>query len=152
MSEEKTKWKREISAGGVVYKKENDAVFVLLIMPKGPNYGSPTGYWTFPKGLLDHDGEGKETVAVREVREEGGVDAQIKQELGMAKYCRKSEHFGNAIKFVHFYLMEYVSGDPVDHDEEVAEAAWFPIEEVSGKLKFPHDKEIFEKAVAELKL
>ncbi|MBI4363402.1 MAG: NUDIX domain-containing protein [Candidatus Doudnabacteria bacterium] len=152
MPEEKPKWKREISAGGVVYKKENNLIFILLIMPKGPNFGPPVGYWTFPKGLLDHDGEDKEEVAVREVKEEGGVEAGIKQELGMAKYFRKSEYFGNAIKFVHFYLMEYVSGDPGNHDEEVAEAGWFPLEEVPKKLKFPHDKEIFEKSVKALHL
>lgn len=119
-------------------------------MPKGTNYGPPVGYWTFPKGLLDHDGESKEEVAVREVKEEGGVIAEPNQELGVVKYFRRSESFGNAIKFVHFWLMEYKSGDPADHDEEIAEAAWFPLEEAGNKLKFPHDKEIFKKAYARL--
>ena len=141
------KWKKEVSAGGVVYKREDNNVFILLIEPKGPNYGPPVGYWTFPKGLLDKERELKEEVAVREVREEGGVNAEIEAELGMVKYFRKSEHFGNAIKFVHFYLMKYIDGNPEDHDEEVAEAKWVKIDEVEKMLKFSHDKEIFKKAV-----
>ncbi len=146
MAESKTQWKKEVSAGGVVYKKEADQVFILLVMPKSPNYGPPTGYWTFPKGLLDHAGELKEQVAVREVREEGGVNAKIILELGMIKYFRKSADYGNALKFVHFYLMEYLDGDPNEHDEEMAEANWFAATEVEPKLKFPHDKDIFNKA------
>lgn len=164
MTEEKKKWRREISAGGIVYKKQDNPafassvnahekasagrrIFILLIMPKGPSFGPPVGYWTFPKGLInDHDGENMEQVAWREVKEEGGVEAEIKHELGYVKFFRASKEYGNALKFVHFWLMEYKSGDPANHDEEVAEAAWFPIEDVLSKLKFPHDKEIFLKA------
>lgn len=140
------KWKREFSAGGVVYKKENDSTFILLINPKGPNFGPATGKWTFPKGLLDHDGESKEQVAVREVREEGGVEAKIVAPLGYIQFFRASKAFGNALKFVDFWLMEYVNGDPADHDEEVAEAKWFLIDEVEKTLAWPHDKEVFARA------
>ncbi len=146
MSEEKKNWKREFSAGGVVYKKENGAIFILLINPKGPNFGPPTDKWTFPKGLLDHEGESKEQVAVREVREEGGVSAKIVESLGYVKFFRASKDFGNALKLVDFWLMEFQSGDPADHDEEVAEAKWVPIEKVETALTWPHDKEIFTRA------
>jgi 8-oxo-dGTP pyrophosphatase MutT (NUDIX family) len=147
--EAKSKWKKEVSAGGIVYKTEAGKVSVLLIMPKEPNYGPPAGYWTFPKGLLDHDGEDKEKTAVREVREEGGVTAKPVQELGYIKYFRGAgSGFPAAIKFVHYFLMEYLDGNPEDHDEEVAEAKWVELSEVEGMLRFPHDKEIFEKAQA----
>ncbi|HYE22460.1 MAG TPA: NUDIX domain-containing protein [Verrucomicrobiae bacterium] len=143
---EKLKWKKEFGAGGIVFKKQNGRFFVLMIKPKGPNYGPPVGYWTWPKGLLDKEGEDKPTVAIREVREEGGVNAEIVTDLGEIKFFRKSEAFGNAIKFVHYYLMRYIDGDTNDHDEEVAEASWVPLEEAKAKLKFPHDKELFTKA------
>jgi 8-oxo-dGTP pyrophosphatase MutT (NUDIX family) len=150
-------WKKEESAGGIVFKKEGGdpasakasagrQIFVLLIMPKGPNFGPPEGYWSFPKGLLDIPGESKEQVAVREVREEGGINAEIRAELGYVQFFRKSKEYGNAIKFVHFYLMEYIDGNPNDHDNEVAQSEWFPLEQVEEKLKWPHDKEIFTKA------
>jgi 8-oxo-dGTP diphosphatase len=142
---EKSKWKREFSAGGVVYKKENGAVFILLINPKGPNYGPATNKWSFPKGGLE-EGESKEEVAVREVREEGGINAKITKSLGYIKFFRHSPRIGNALKFVDFWLMEYISGDPNDHDKEIAEAKWFPMEDVEQTLAWPTDKEIFERA------
>jgi 8-oxo-dGTP diphosphatase len=143
-------WKKETSAGGVVYKKNDNNVFILLIEPKSPNFGPPAGYWTFPKGLVD-EGEDVKVTAVREVREEGGVNAEVEQELGYIRYFRKSEAFGNAIKFVHFYLMKYVDGDPNDHDNEIANADWFELDDVLGKLKYSHDKDIFKKASEQLK-
>lgn len=155
MADEKSqpnkKWKKEVSAGGIVYKKQDGRVFVLLIKPRGPNYGPPRGYWTFPKGLVDHDGEDLKETALREVREEGGVSTEIEKELGYVKYFRgASSGFYPALKFVHYYLMKYLNGDPADHDKEVAEARWFDLSEVPDNLKLPHDKEIFARAAKEL--
>ncbi len=151
MGQEQSKWKKETTAGGVVYKKQDGRVFILLIMPKGPNFGPPRGFWTFPKGMVE-DGEDMKVAAVREVKEEGGVEGQIEEELGYIKYFRNAGNgFGPALKFVHYYLMQYVSGDPKDHDEEIAEADWVPIEEVESKLKFIQDKDIFNLALIKLK-
>ena len=144
MSEEKVKWKREISAGGVVYKKDQGQIFVLLINPKGRNFGPAEDYWTFPKGRQDKD-EDLQVTAVRETMEEAGVKAEVEASLGYVKYFRnwKGEE---AIKFVHYFLMKYIEGDPKNHDEETADAQWFDISKVPSKLKFGGDKEIFEKA------
>ncbi len=144
MTEEK-KWKKEISAGGVVYKKQDSQTFILLINPKSRDFGPPEDYWTFPKGKQDIAGENLQEVALREVQEEGGVRAQIEAELGYVKYFRNWAG-DEAIKFVHYFLMKYLDGNPEDHDEEIAAASWFEINEVEGKLKFDTDKEIFEKA------
>jgi 8-oxo-dGTP pyrophosphatase MutT (NUDIX family) len=145
MTEEKKKWKKEVSAGGVVYKKEAGQLFILLINPKSRDFGPPEDYWTWPKGKQDKPNEDLQQVAIREVREEGGVNAEIEAELGYQKYFRNWAG-DEAIKFVHYYLMKYIDGNPDDHDEEVAEAGWFGIEEVDSKLKFKTDKDIFEKA------
>lgn len=150
MIEEKTKWKREISAGGIVYKKENDSIFVLMINPKSRDFGPPEDYWTWPKGKQDKQGEDLKQVALREVREEGGVNAEIEQELGYVKYFRNWAG-DEAIKFAHYFLMRYLDGDPANHDEEIAEAGWFGIDEAESKLKFATDKEIFAKAKKFLK-
>lgn len=150
MTEEKTKWKKEISAGGVVYKKENNSVFVLLINPKSRNSGPPEDYWTFPKGKQDIEGENLQQVAVREVREEGGVNAEIEQELGYVKYFRNWKG-DEAFKLVHYFLMKYLDGDPKDHDDEVADAGWFQLAQAEAKLKFDTDREVFEKAKKFLK-
>jgi 8-oxo-dGTP pyrophosphatase MutT (NUDIX family) len=144
-SEEKTKWKREISAGGVVYKKENGKIFVLMINPRSRDWGPPEDYWTWPKGKQDKSGEDLKQVALREVREEGGVNAEIEAELGYVKYFRNWQGDA-AIKFVHHFLMKYIDGNPDNHDREVATAEWVKLDEAGKRLKFDTDKEIFEKA------
>lgn len=136
------KWTKETAAGGVVYKKDGSQIFVLMVNPKGRDFGPAVDYWTWPKGLIE-EGENKEEVAVREVREEGGVEAVIKESLGYIKFF---QGFRNVIKFVDFYLMEYLSGDPANHDEEMAHAEWVALEEAESRLKFKHDKEILERA------
>jgi len=145
IDERSDKWKKETSAGGIVYKKENGQIFILLINPKSRDFGPAEDYWTFPKGKQDKQGEDLKQVALREVREEGGVNAEIEQELGYVKYFRNWEG-DKAIKFVHYFLMKYLDGNPADHDEEVAEAGWFELREAESKLKFNTDKEVFQKA------
>ncbi len=144
MTEEK-KWRKEISAGGVVYKHEQNQIFVLLINPRSRDFGPPEDYWTWPKGKQDRDGEDLKQVALREVREEGGVNAEIESDLGYQKYFRNWEG-DKAIKFVHYFLMKYLDGNPADHDEEVAQAEWVALEEVESRLKFKTDKDVWEKA------
>jgi len=157
MPDEHSKWKREISAGGVVFKigdgsaaakaSADRGIFILLIMPMGRNYVPPEGYWTFPKGKID-DGEEKSVAALREVKEETGVTAKILEDLSYVKFFR---NYDQTLKFVHYFLMEYISGELVDHDREVAEVKWIKLEEVESMLKWPHDKQIFEKAKKVLK-
>jgi 8-oxo-dGTP pyrophosphatase MutT (NUDIX family) len=139
------RWKREISAGGVVYKKDNDGTFILMINPRSRDFGPPEDYWCFPKGKQDKEGEDLKQVAVREVREEGGVNAEIEAEIGYVKYFRNWAG-DRAIKFVTYFLMRYIDGNPEDHDQEVAVAEWVKLKEVESRLKFDTDKEIFEKA------
>lgn len=145
-SEERKKWKREISAGGVVFRKENGGISILLI--QGFNKGNevPTGKWSFPKGWIgDHGEESIEQAALREVREEGGVAAKITSKLGSTKYIFKWEG-ENIFKIVIWFLMEYESGDVKDHDREVSEAKWVDIRQVESMLAYKTDKEIFFKA------
>ena len=142
----KKKWKKEISAGGIVYKKEDGQTFILLIKPSGVTQNKEKK-WTFPKGLIDDHGEGSiEQSALREVKEEGGVAGKIIEKLGSIKYTYVWQG-ENIFKIVTWYLMEYVSGDPKDHDFEVAEAKWFELSEAEKTLVYKTDKEIFEKTL-----
>jgi 8-oxo-dGTP pyrophosphatase MutT (NUDIX family) len=157
MTEERSqlrkKWKREISAGGIVYKKQDGRVFVLMIMPtkKDPNDKKFTPSWTFPKGWIgDHGEETLEQAATREVREEGGVNAKVVSKLGESKYFFNWQG-ENIFKTVHHYLLEYKDGNPEDHDEEVSEAKWFDLEEAGKLLKYKSDRDILAKAQELLK-
>jgi 8-oxo-dGTP pyrophosphatase MutT (NUDIX family) len=49
-------------------------------------------------------------------------------------------------KFVHFFLLEYLSGDPADHDHEVNEARWVEINQALGMVRFESEKRILRLA------
>ncbi len=144
MTEEK--WKKETAAGGIVFKKQDGSVFVLMVNPKQKDFGPPQPYWTWPKGMYK-EGENKEQAALREVKEEGGVEAKIIESLSYVKFFKS---YVKTIKFVDFFLMEYISGDPKDHDDEMANAEWVKIDEAESRLKFPHDKEVLKRAIEKI--
>lgn len=128
--------KREFSAGGIVF---NDKGQVLLTKH------SQNHHWSFPKGLID-PGQTSEQAAVREVKEEGGVEAGIIDKIGYSKYVYSLDR-EKIFKIVTYFLMKYTSGDPKNHDWEVEEAGWYEPDEALGQLTFPQDKELLEKAV-----
>jgi 8-oxo-dGTP pyrophosphatase MutT (NUDIX family) len=99
--------------------------------------------WQLPKGRIDH-GESPERAALREVREEGGVEARIVHELGPINFLYQMNGKRYA-KTVDFYLMQYEAGDPADHDDEVDEARWVPLA-ASGTLTFPTERKLLERA------
>lgn len=139
---ENKQWKREISAGGIVYQKQDGQIFVLLIKASGKTHDQERK-WTFPKGLIDD--QKPEEAALREVKEEAGVEAKIIQKLGSVKYTYMWQ--GESVfKIVTWYLMEYISGDPANHDFEVSEAGWYELFEAEKMLSYKTDKEIFKKA------
>lgn len=127
--------KREFSAGGIVLKDGK----VLLTKH------SQNKHWSFPKGLID-PGQTPEEAAVREVREEGGVEAEIVEKVGYSKYVYT---FGGEkiFKVVTYFLMKYKSGDPSLHDWEVEEAGWYKVEDALKQLTFSQDKELLKKAL-----
>lgn len=128
----------EESSGGIVFKKEDSEIFILVVQ-HSQHHG-----WGFPKGLIDK-GEDKETTALREVAEEGGVKAKIIQELPQTEYFYQFE--GDKIKKkVTYFLMEYLSGDIGDHDWEMEATEWTSLDKVNEKLTFKGDKEVFQKA------
>jgi 8-oxo-dGTP pyrophosphatase MutT (NUDIX family) len=142
--------KHEISAGGIVYKNQDGAISVLMILPARRNdplmSSGFTPTWTFPKGWVgDHGDEAIEQTAIREVREEGGVEAKVVAPLGSARYFFNWQG-QNVSKTVHWFLMEYVSGNPADHDHEVDKAEWVPIAEAEKRVTYPTDKQTFAKA------
>lgn len=139
--EKSSKTERAFSAGGVVFKKDANEFKFLIIKPAG------TERWQLPKGLINNGESSKET-AVREIAEEGGVDAEIMTKLGESKYFFVWE--GKKIfKTVTFYLMRYIKDTGKGHDEEVDEAVFFPFKEAYGKLTFKDDKGLLKQAKEE---
>ncbi len=134
--------KREFSAGGIVFNDKGQ----VLVTQHSQNH-----HWSFPKGLLDHPGQTLEESALREVKEEGGIEAEILGKVGYSKYVY-SFNGEKVFKIVTYFLMRYLSGDPKDHDWEVSEANWYNPEDALKQLTFSQDKELLKKAVDLLKL
>src|SRR5688572_19600629 len=103
--------KFEFSAGGVVYKKDKNGTLILVCRHSG-HHG-----WVFPKGLIGDkkEGEGKEETALREVKEETGIDGKIEKEIAPVSYWYVWDGEKKK-KTVYYYLMKAVGGDTNDHD------------------------------------
>ncbi len=133
------KW--EFSAGGVVFKEENEKIFILLIRVKKR--------WSFPKGNIERN-EKKEEAAVREVREETGIEAEVIDYLGDIEYWYYLEGY-KIHKFVYYYLMKYKSGEITPQKEEIDEARFVELEKCYETLSYDKDKNILKKAEDKLK-
>ena len=133
--------KFEFSAGGVVYKREQSSLFILL------GQHSAHHGWVFPKGLIgDHiENESKEDTAVREVKEETGIDAKIVEPLMPVVYWYVFEGEKRK-KTVYYYVMEATGGDIKDHDWEMEDVKWVSFEIVEKTLTYPSDKKVWKEA------
>jgi 8-oxo-dGTP pyrophosphatase MutT (NUDIX family) len=134
--------KEQVSAGGVVYRRRGGRVEVALISVGEQNR------WQLPKGLVGR-GESPEEAALREVREETGLDCEIVGALEKVEYWYFSKGGARRVRFhkyVHFYLMRYVGGDVSGHDDEVNEARWVELEEAGEMLAFKGERKALEEA------
>ena len=140
MSSERRGSLREVSYGGVVVRGRVDdgSAQVVTIVPRGKTL------LALPKGGADADETGEQS-AVREVREESGVHATVREELGEVTYWYRRS--GRSVrKTVRFYLCDYVSGSTDDHDHEVEEARWVPLAEAETALAYPGEREMVARA------
>jgi 8-oxo-dGTP pyrophosphatase MutT (NUDIX family) len=131
----------EVSAGGVVVRGDETVVIV-------PRKAGPEGERTLalPKGHPDN-GETMEQAATREVREETGIEGELIEHLGEVRYWYRRKKGRSRPKKVTFYLFEYRSGDVADHDHEVEEALWMPLDEARTALTFPGERDMVERAL-----
>lgn len=132
---------REISSGGVVYRRNKGIIEVALIRVRSR--------WGLPKGQVE-EGEGLQEAALREVREETGLEGKIVAKLGDITYWytnkTKDGETIRIFKRVYFYLIRYLRGDVSRHDQEVEEARWFPLTEARRQISYPTERDILNKA------
>ncbi len=132
----------QVSAGGVAFRQREGQIEVVLI-----SVGDPPR-WQLPKGLVD-PGESPETTAVREVREETGIETQLLGPIDTIEYWYYTTDQGQRVrvhKFVHFYLLACITGDVAQHDWEVHEARWVAFDEALTMLAFDNEKRVVERA------
>jgi 8-oxo-dGTP pyrophosphatase MutT (NUDIX family) len=133
---------REFSAGGVVVRGDDVVVIVpvkrdaegnrVLALPKGHPDGSETA----------------EAAALREVREEAGVQGEVVGKLGDVRYWYQRQG-RRVFKLVTFFLVEYRAGDVADHDDEVEEAVWMPLAQAARSLTYAGEREMIARALSQ---
>lgn len=136
------KIKKETSAGGIVYRKNETSDHIEWLATQHSQHKG----WVFPKGLVGDTNvnEKMEEAALREVEEEGGVKARI---VNPNPVKASYSYIWNDIqvnKTVFYYLMEYISGDPKNHDWEMMDAKFMSQDEVMKILSYPSDLQAFE--------
>jgi 8-oxo-dGTP pyrophosphatase MutT (NUDIX family) len=132
---------KEVSAGGVLYRRVDDVIEVVLASRR-TRRGELA--WGLAKGGIE-EGESHEQAAVREVREETGYTAEIESSLGETKYFYVWEDT-RIRKTVHFFLMRLTGGDPADRDDEMEEVRWFPLERALKRAAYRGERDVLHRA------
>lgn len=138
--------RREVSAGGVVYQRTPTGLEIVLAARRTR---SGDLVWGLPKGRID-PGEVPPQTAVREVREETGLDAEIETSLGRISYHYVWEGV-RVSKVVHFFLMRATGGDTDDHDHEMEDVRWFPVDDVLDSAAYDSEREVLARGIGLLK-
>ncbi len=131
----------ELSAGGVVVRGQE----MIAIVPTR-RAADGKSVLALPKGHVDA-GETPLQAAIREVREEAGVTVEHIADLGEVRYwyARGGRRIAKAVEF---FLFAYLSGELEDHDEEVEEARWMPLQDAQRSLSYPGEREMVQRAIA----
>jgi len=135
----------ETSAGGVVVRRK-DTGWEVVLASRRTRRGDLA--WGLPKGLVE-PGERPEDTAVREVEEETGLVADIREGLGDISYWFVWE--GERVrKRVSFFLMDAVSGDVSLHDFEMEDVRWFSLAEAIARASYPSERDVLQRAAQAL--
>ena len=132
---------RAVSAGGVVLAETRPDAPVALVAHRSAR-GSLQ--WTLPKGARE-EGETVAETALREVREETGLEAELLGPLDTIDYWfvwapeRTRYH-----KFVHYFLMRFAGGDFSQRDHEMEDAAWFEPDEARRRMAFANERKLLD--------
>ncbi len=137
----KSRVENPVSAGGVVYQMHGGRLETVLCGRSQPVR------WSLAKGTPDA-GETLEQTALREVREETGLEVKIDGPLGSIDYW-----FGDRDKdvryhkTVHFYLMVAVGGSTEQHDPEFDVVRWFNTDDALNSLAYPNEVKVLKRAL-----
>lgn len=138
---------KEISAGGVVYRREVKGLQLLVIEDRYMKVSLPKG--------KQESGETMEQTALREVKEETGIEGRIVEALEVIYYQYYHPQFGQINKEVHYFLVEAISGDPVPQLEEINKVKWMqPSEAWTMQMKngYENNHSVIDKAFTLLNL
>ena len=130
---------RAVSAGGVIYRKGRDSVEIVLCGRRREKL------WALPKGTPE-PGETIEGAALREVREETGLEVAIERVVGSIRYQFTAPDGTIYDKRVEHHLMTPVGGDLAAHDSEFDDVCWTGLGDALNLLSYPNERAIVQRA------
>lgn len=136
---------KEISAGGIVFRKNSDVIEVIELHDRYARF-------SIPKGKME-PGETIEQTALREIVEETGIQGAIIQPLHTVYYQYYHPKHGPTDKEVHYFLVEAVGGVLEPQLSEISSVAWVSMDEAwSKQLEIGYDNNlvVWEKALSAL--
>ena len=142
MGAARRKTRNEHSSGGVVISIRDGAPHVALIATRNKTR------WGLPKGAVT-TGETSEAAALREVREETGIEARIVRMLDTIEYFFRA---GDTLiqKTVDFYLMDYVAGELEPQLSEVDDVEWVELISSLKRASFESERKLLEMVVSSM--
>ncbi len=141
-SESRPPIKTLVSSGGVIYRETNGVPETVLCGRSDPVR------WSLPKGTPDA-GETLEETALREVREETGLEVELDAPLGSIEYWFVDRQNDTRYhKTVHFYLMVPVGGNTDRHDREFDVVKWFEVDAALAALAYVNEAGVLRRALA----
>lgn len=140
--DEKRNLKEKLAAGGVVVDERSGGARRVMVVHR-PRYDD----WSFPKGGV-HEGETLEQAALREVKEETGLECRITGRLSSARYSYRTGKGIMRPKTVHYFLMEQSGGRLAIEGDEVDRAEWLDFRDAQSRLSYRHDKEMLDHLIS----
>jgi 8-oxo-dGTP pyrophosphatase MutT (NUDIX family) len=131
--------KDAVSAGGIVWRRGAGGGLEIVVCGR-----SSEKIWGLPKGTPD-DGESIDETALREVREETGLEVDLGEKIGTIEYWFTSGGV-RFHKFVHHWLMTPTGGDLANHDHEFDAVEWMPVERARSMLSYANERRMLDEA------
>ena len=132
---------REFSAGGLAVRRMRGRPYIAAVRVKNGTV------LALPKGHIEAGESGAEA-AIREVREETGIDSRMVEKLGDIRYWYTRDG-SRVLKVVSFFLLAYRSGSVRNYQRaEVDGAEWVPLDEAPRLLEYRGERQMAELALS----
>lgn len=132
--------KHEKSCGAIVYRRRESRYQLLLIKHRF------SGHWSFPKGHVE-DGERENETALREVKEETGLEIELRPGFRESvEYCPSPD-----VKKQVVYFLGIQRGGVLQRQEsEVSDISWIDLDRALSEVTFNNDKMLVRKVTMHL--